>query len=161
MRHYIVPKVLLRWLMAWRSWGCVQCLVLLHCLVVMMVLLDRNKVLWAHSSSLRRCVLTIPCRLRDKRARRHPAWPNNWGVEGFAASCLWSVWMIVMQQWHWLVLSTTLPRNKNLPHTCWMNHLALSSNRCAFDSCVAYYFLVPYWIGKLGYGACCSLPAVC
>ncbi len=25
------------------------------------------------------------------------------------------------------VLSTALPRNKNLPHTCWMNQLALSS----------------------------------
>jgi hypothetical protein len=34
------------------------------------------------------------------------------------------------------VLSTALPRNKNLPHTCWMNHLALSSNSGASDSCV-------------------------
>ncbi len=39
------------------------------------------------------------------------------------------------------VLSTGLPRNKNLPHTCWMNRLALSSNSSAFDSCAAYCFL--------------------
>ncbi len=47
------------------------------------------------------------------------------------------------------VLSTALPRNKNLLHTCWMNHLALSSNNGAFDSCVAHRFFAPYWIGAL------------
>ncbi len=59
------------------------------------------------------------------------------------------------------VLSTALPRNKNLPHTSWMNHLALSSNSGTFDFCVAYSFFVPYWIGALWYGACCSLPDLC
>ncbi len=34
------------------------------------------------------------------------------------------------------VLSTALPRNKNLPHTCWMNHLALLTNGGAFNSCM-------------------------
>ncbi len=47
------------------------------------------------------------------------------------------------------VLSTALPRNKNLPHTCWMNRLALLSNSGAFDSCVAYCFFVPYCISAL------------
>jgi hypothetical protein len=42
------------------------------------------------------------------------------------------------------VLSTALPSNKNLPHTCWMNHLALLSKNGAFNSCIAYCFLVPY-----------------
>jgi hypothetical protein len=41
------------------------------------------------------------------------------------------------------VLSTALPRNKNLPHTCWMNRLALLSNSGAFNSCVAYCFFAP------------------
>ncbi len=36
------------------------------------------------------------------------------------------------------VLSTALPKNRNFPHTCWMNRLALLSNKGAFDSCVAY-----------------------
>ncbi len=36
------------------------------------------------------------------------------------------------------VLSTALPWNKNLLHTCWMNRLALPSNSNPFDSCVAY-----------------------
>jgi hypothetical protein len=59
------------------------------------------------------------------------------------------------------VLSTALPRNKNLPHTWWMNHLALSSNRGAFNSCVAYCFLAaPYWIATLRYGACFCLQCV-
>ncbi len=38
------------------------------------------------------------------------------------------------------VLSTALQRNQNLPHTCWMNCLALSSNSVAFNSCVVYCF---------------------
>ncbi len=38
------------------------------------------------------------------------------------------------------VLSTALSRNKNLPHTCWMNCLALLSNSGTFDSCVVYFF---------------------
>ncbi len=59
------------------------------------------------------------------------------------------------------VLSTALPRSKNLPHTCWMNQLALLSFSGAFDSCVAYCFFVPYCIGALWYGACCILPALC
>ncbi len=59
------------------------------------------------------------------------------------------------------VLSTALPRNKNLPHTCQMNRLALSSNNVAFDSCVVYCFFAQYCIGALWYGACCSLPALC
>ncbi len=41
------------------------------------------------------------------------------------------------------VLSTALPRNKNLPHTCWMKRLALTSNNGAVDSCVVYCFFVP------------------
>ena len=53
------------------------------------------------------------------------------------------------------VLSTALPRNKNLPHTCWMNCLALSSNKGTFEWCVAYCFLAPYWMGTHGYGAYC------
>ncbi len=52
------------------------------------------------------------------------------------------------------VLSTALPRNKNLPHTCWINRLALSFNSGTFDSCVAYCFFAPYCIGALWYGAC-------
>ncbi len=60
-----------------------------------------------------------------------------------------------------MVLSTALPRNKNLPHTCWMKCLALSSNSGTYDSCVAYCFFAPYCIGVLWYGACCSLPALC
>ncbi len=59
------------------------------------------------------------------------------------------------------VLSTALLRNKNFPHTCWMNRLALSSNSRVSDSCVAYCFFVPYYLGVLWYGACCSLPALC
>ena len=54
-------------------------------------------VLWASSTSLHCCVLLIPCCLHDKRARRLPAWPDNRGVEGSAASCIQSVWMSVMQ----------------------------------------------------------------
>ncbi len=34
------------------------------------------------------------------------------------------------------VLSTALPKNKNLPHTCWIKRLALSSKNGAFDSCM-------------------------
>jgi hypothetical protein len=45
--------------------------------------------------------------------------------------------------------STALPRNKNLPHTCWMSRLALSSTSGAFNSCVVYCFFTPYWIGAL------------
>ncbi len=60
-----------------------------------------------------------------------------------------------------MVLSTALPRNKNLLHTCWMNHLALLSNSGASDSCVAYCFFVPYFIGVLWHDTCCSLPALC
>ncbi len=59
------------------------------------------------------------------------------------------------------VLSTALPRNKNLPHAYWMNCLALSSNSGVSDSCVAYCFIVPYYIGVLWYGTCCSLPVLC
>ncbi len=59
------------------------------------------------------------------------------------------------------VLSTALPRNKNLSHTCWMNHLALLSNSGAFDSCGAYYFFAPCWIGVIWYVACFSLPVLC
>ncbi len=59
------------------------------------------------------------------------------------------------------LLSTALPTNKNLPHTCWMNRLVLLSNSGVFDSCVAYCFFAPYCIGALWYGACCSLPALC
>jgi hypothetical protein len=58
------------------------------------------------------------------------------------------------------VLSTALPRNKKLPHTCWMNQLALSSNRGAFDSFVAYCFFALYWIGALWYGAYYGMPAL-
>ncbi len=42
------------------------------------------------------------------------------------------------------VLSTALPRNKNFPHTCCMNRLALSSTKGDVDCCVAYCFLAPY-----------------
>ncbi len=59
------------------------------------------------------------------------------------------------------VLYTALPRNKNLPHTCWMNRLALLSNSGIFDSCAAYCFFALYCIGVLWYDACCSLPALC
>ncbi len=58
------------------------------------------------------------------------------------------------------MLLTALPRNKNLPHTCWMNYLALLSNSGPFDSCVVYFFFAPYWIGALWYGACCMLPVL-
>ncbi len=60
-----------------------------------------------------------------------------------------------------MVLSTALPRNKNLLHTCWMKRLALLSNSGASNYCVAYCFFAPYCIGVLWYGACCSLPALC
>ncbi len=60
-----------------------------------------------------------------------------------------------------MVLSTALPRNKNLSHTCWMNHLASLSNSGAFDSYVAYCFFAPYCIGLLWYGACYSLSSFC
>ena len=59
------------------------------------------------------------------------------------------------------VLSTALPRNKNLPHTCWMNCVALSSNKGAFNSSVVYCFLTPYWMGTNGYGAYCHFLAMC
>ncbi len=47
------------------------------------------------------------------------------------------------------VLSTALPSNKNLPHTCWMKCLDLLTNSGAFNSRLAYCFLAPYWIGEL------------
>ena len=42
------------------------------------------------------------------------------------------------------VLSTARPRNRNMPHTCWMNFLVLASTSGADDFCVAYCFLAPY-----------------
>ncbi len=47
------------------------------------------------------------------------------------------------------VLSTALSMNRHLLHTCWMNRLALLPNSGTFDSCVAYCFFAPYWIGAL------------
>ena len=62
---------------------------------------------------------------------------------------------------HRSVLSTARPKNKNLPHTCWMNFLVLASTNGAADACVAYCFLAPYRIGTLGYGACWMLLTLC
>ncbi len=59
------------------------------------------------------------------------------------------------------VLSTALLKNKNLPHTCWMNHLALLSNSGVSNSCVAYCSFAPFCIGVLWYGTCCCLTALC
>ena len=47
----------------------------------------------------------------------------------------WDAMALIRQR---RVLPTALPRNKNLPQTCWMNCLALSPSRGAFDSCIAY-----------------------
>ncbi len=81
----------------------------------------------------------------------------------FVALCLQLIWIVAAIALIGLrrVLSTALPRNKNLPHTCRMNCLALLSNNGTSDSCVVYCFFVPYCIDVLWYGACCSLPALC
>jgi hypothetical protein len=44
---------------------------------------------------------------------------------------------------HSSVLSTARPRNRNLPHTCWMNFFVLASTGGADDFCVAYCFFAP------------------
>ena len=59
------------------------------------------------------------------------------------------------------VLSTVRPRNRSLPHTCWMNFLVLASTNGADDFCVAYCFFAPYCIGALGFGACCNFLTLC
>ncbi len=119
----------------------------------------------ARSNSLHCCVLLAPCCLRGRRVRLLLAWPGNQGAVVFVALCLQLVGLddcdamaLIGQR---MVLSTALPRYKNLPHTCCMKCLALSSNSGAFDSCVAYCFFAPCCIGVLWYGACCSLPALC
>jgi hypothetical protein len=48
------------------------------------------------------------------------------------------------------VLSTVLPRNKNLLHTCWMNCLALLFNSATFDSCMRIVSL--HHIGLVQFG---------
>ena len=95
-----VPQVLLWWLMTWRSWWCAQCLILRHCWVVRWChLIGKNVlrlcfVLWVHSSSSRCCVLLIPYCWRGKRVLHPLVWLDNWGVEVFTASYLWSVWQL-------------------------------------------------------------------
>ena len=101
------PPVLLRWLMTWHLWLCVQCWVLLHCLGVRLCRWRERSVcrlccvLWACLSSLYCCGLLIPYHLSDKRVLCLPAWLGNWGVGGFASWYPWLVWMIGMW-WRWL-----------------------------------------------------------
>ena len=155
-----IPPVPLRWPMICCFWLCVQCWVLPHCVVVRLCHWRERSVcrlsckLWACLSNLHHCGLLIPCRLHGKRVRRLLAWLGNWWFGGFAASFIgledWDAMAPIGQR---RVLSTALPRNKNLLQTCRMNCLALLSSRGAFDSCVAYCFLAPYWIETRGYGA--------
>ena len=49
-------------------------------------------------------------------------------------------------------LTNTLPRKRNSLHTFWMWRLPFASNGGAVDVCVAYCFLVTYWMGMLWYG---------
>ena len=56
---------------------------------------------------------------------------------------------------------TARPKNKNFPHTCWMNFLPAASSNGAVELCVAYCVLVPYLMGALGNGWCCFVRAVC
>ena len=42
------------------------------------------------------------------------------------------------------------PKNKNLPHTCWIIFLVLASTECAADVRVVYCFLAQYCMGTLG-----------
>ncbi len=124
----------------------------------------RPQLLKVSSNHSAKWKLLAPCCLHCMRLRHLPVWPDNWGVVVFVTLCLQLVWMIVML-WRWLgkeqrrMLSTALPRNKNLPHTCRMNCLALLSNSGAFNSCNVYCFFAPYWVGALWYGACCTLSA--
>ena len=53
----------------------------------------------------------------------------------------WDVMALIKRR---RVLDTALPRNKNLPQICWMNHLALSLSKGAFDSCIPYCVLALY-----------------
>ena len=55
---------------------------------------------------------------------------------------------------HRSVMATALPRKRNFLHTCWVNFFPFASNGGTVEACAAYYFLVLYWIGTLGYGAC-------
>ena len=47
------------------------------------------------------------------------------------------------------VASTARPKNKNFPHTCWMNFLPAASSTGAVELCVEYCVLAPYVIGHL------------
>ena len=52
---------------------------------------------------------------------------------------------------HRSVLSTALPRNKKFPQTCWVNFFLFLSSSGDADGCFAYFVLVPYMMGALGY----------
>ncbi len=62
---------------------------------------------------------------------------------------------------HSSVLSTARPRNRNFPHTCWMNFFVLASTDFDFYAGFAYCTLAPYMIGAHGCGACCSFCTFC
>ena len=51
---------------------------------------------------------------------------------------------------HKRVLSTARPRNRNFPHTCWMNFFVLASTNGDVAACFAYCTLAPYMIGAHG-----------
>jgi hypothetical protein len=57
---------------------------------------------------------------------------------------------------HRRVLSTARPRNRNFPHTCWMNFFDLESTVGDFTACFSYCTFDPYMIGVHGCGECCS-----
>ena len=52
-------------------------------------------------------------------------------------------WDVMALIGHRRVESTAWPRNKNLPHTCWMKYFPFLSRSGAVDDWVVYCFFAP------------------
>ena len=149
---YIVPQILLLLLMTLHVLLCGICWGLLRCFAVWWNRLIRKSgllpccVILVRWGSWRRCVTPVSCHL-------HWMWErillvlkcNQWYVGSVALFLLLKVadCEAIALIGHTKVLYNARPRNKNLPHTCWMNFLPFLLRSGAVDCGVGYCFFAP------------------